>query len=184
MIPTKILQPTNSKNKVWNAERVAECLRLIEEGRDVVGGTPFHEGDTNFRAENVVYEYSEKELREIAKCASDVVYFANNYCEAMTDNGIQKIKLRPYQEDVLRAFQNNRFNVFLASRQIGKSFSSQTIIEISSKSSEKSQFITFYEFYFAMLKRFRKLSIHENLRFLLYKIQSKLTHGKIYKLEI
>jgi hypothetical protein len=182
--PMSNVQQQSSKNKIWNAERVAECIRLTEEGRDTPGGTPFHEGDISYRAENVVYDYSEKEIREVARCAADVVYFANTYCVAMTDEGIQKITLRPYQIEVLRSFQDNRFNVFLASRQIGKSFLSQTIIEISNKSSEKSQFITFYEFYFAILKRFRKLSIHENLRFLLYKIQSKLTHGKIYKLEI
>ena len=118
----------HSKNRVWNADRVAECEKLIEEGRDVPGGTPFHEGNPKWKAENIVYEYSDFEMQEIAKCASDVVYFANTYCEAMTDYGIQKIKLRPYQEEVLRQFQNNRFNVFLASRQIGKTVTSAIFI--------------------------------------------------------
>ena len=89
------------KNKVWNAQRVAECLRLIEDGRETPGGNPFHESDINYRASNIVYDYSEEELKEIAICASDVVYFANNYCVAMTDYGIKKITLRPYQEKVL-----------------------------------------------------------------------------------
>ena len=116
------------KNKVWNAQRVAECLRLIEDGRETPGGNPFHESDINYRASNIVYEYSEEELKEIARCASDVVYFANNYCVAMTDYGIKKITLRPYQEKVLADFQNNRFNVFLASRQIGKTVTSAIFI--------------------------------------------------------
>ena len=188
MNPSKISQTNHNsqhhKNKVWNAERVEECEKLIEEGRDVPGGTPFHEGDPAWRAENIVYEYNELELKEIAKCASDVVYFANNYCMAMTDYGIQKITLRPYQEDVLKAFQDHRFNVFLASRQIGKSFSSQTIIWIQNKNSGKSQQITFYELYFSVLKKTRSLTIHEKIRYFLYKIQSKLTYSKIYKLEI
>jgi hypothetical protein len=118
----------HSKNKIWNADRVAECVRLIEQGREVPGGTPFHEGDISYRAENIVYEYSDMELREVAKCAADVVYFANTYCMAMTDYGIQKIKLRPYQEKVLKDFQDNRFNVFLASRQIGKTVTSAIFI--------------------------------------------------------
>ena len=126
--PMSNVQQQNSKNKVWNAERVAECIRLTEEGRDTPGGTPFHEGDINYRAENVVYDYSEKEIREVARCAADVVYFANTYCVAMTDEGIQKITLRPYQVEVLRAFQDNRFNVFLASRQIGKTVTSAIFI--------------------------------------------------------
>jgi hypothetical protein len=119
-------QPNDSK--VWNSSRVAECMRLIEEGKDTPGGTPFHEGDISWRAADIVYEYSEEELREIAKCATDVVYFANNYCMAMTDYGIQKITLRPYQEDVLSNFQHHRFNVFLASRQIGKTVTSAIFI--------------------------------------------------------
>jgi hypothetical protein len=119
---------TSSKNRVWNSERVEECIRLIEDGRDVIGGTPFHEGDPTWKAGDIVYEYNDFEMEEIAKCAADVVYFANNYCMAMTDYGIQKITLRPYQIDVLKSFQNNRFNVFLASRQIGKTVTSAIFI--------------------------------------------------------
>ena len=125
---TSQIHQTNSKNKVWNSERVAECIKLIEDGKDVIGGTPFHEGDPTWKAAEVVYEYTDYELQEIARCAADVVYFANNYCMAMTDYGIQKITLRTYQEEVLRSFQANRFNVFLASRQIGKTVTSAIFI--------------------------------------------------------
>jgi len=38
----------------------------------------------------------------------------------MTDEGIQQVKLRDYQKDMLRDFQHNRFNIVLASRQMGK----------------------------------------------------------------
>ena len=129
---TKTLQTNNNSknnNRVWNSERVAECIKFIEETGDVPpGGTPFHENDPNWKAAEVVYEYSEQEMREIAKCAADVVYFANNYCMAMTDYGIQKITLRPYQIEVLKSLQGNRFNVFLASRQIGKTVTSAIFI--------------------------------------------------------
>jgi uncharacterized pyridoxamine 5'-phosphate oxidase family protein len=126
---TSQTKTNNSHNRVWNSERVSECIRIIEETGDApMGGTPFHEGDPSWKAADIVYEYSEFELQEIARCAADVVYFANNYCMAMTDYGIQKITLRPYQEDVLRSFQDNRFNVFLASRQIGKTVTSAIFI--------------------------------------------------------
>lgn len=125
--PSKTLQLSN-KNRVWTTERAMECLRLIEDGRDVPGGTPFHEGDPNWKMADLVYEYTEEEMLEIARCAADVNYFANNYCHAMTDYGVQKITLRDYQEDVLRSFQDHRFNVFLASRQIGKTVTSAIFI--------------------------------------------------------
>lgn len=127
MTPSKTSQE-QSKNKVWTTERVLECMRLIEEGRDTPGGNPFKENDPDWKAEDIVFEYTEEELQEIARCASDVVYFANKYCMAMTDYGIQKITLRPYQEQVLKQFQDNRFNVFLASRQIGKTVTSAIFI--------------------------------------------------------
>jgi hypothetical protein len=46
----------------------------------------------------------------------------------MTDEGIQQITLRPYQEDMLEGFQDNRFVVMLASRQIGKTVTSSIFI--------------------------------------------------------
>lgn len=101
---------------------------MIEDGRDVPGGTPFHEGDPVLKSPDIVYDYTEEELAEIAHCASDVIYFANTYCQAMTDYGIQKITLREYQEEVLASFQAHRFNVFLASRQIGKTVTSAIFI--------------------------------------------------------
>jgi hypothetical protein len=114
-------QKTSSgKTRVWNSSLVEEVIRKIESGEPTIGGTPFHEGDINFRAPEIIYEYSEWEIKEIAKCAADIVYFANNYCVSMTDEGVRRIKLRPYQEKALRHYQNNRWTVFLASRQIGK----------------------------------------------------------------
>jgi hypothetical protein len=38
----------------------------------------------------------------------------------MTDEGLNYIKLRDYQSSVLREYQANRFNIFLAPRQVGK----------------------------------------------------------------
>lgn len=110
----------HGKTKVWNAKLVEEVRDKIVNGKTVLGGTPFYEGDIDYRAGDIIYDYSQEELREIAKCATDVVYFANNYCQSMTDDGVQRIKLRDYQEEVLRGYQNHRFTVFLASRQIGK----------------------------------------------------------------
>jgi hypothetical protein len=42
----------------------------------------------------------------------------------MTDEGYMKIQLRPYQEMVLRSYQDNRWNIFLAPRQVGKTITS------------------------------------------------------------
>ena len=181
-IPSTINQ--HGKNKIWNSERVDECVRIFEEFGDVPGGTPFHEGDKYYKAGDIVYEYTDYELSEIAKCATDVVYFADKYAHAMTDYGVQKITLRDYQKRMLKTFQDNRFVVGLASRQIGKTLYRQSIIEIKRKSSNQTQKITFYEFFYTMIKKKRSLTIHEKLIYFLSKIESLILFEKIYNLTI
>lgn len=116
---TNISQP-HGKTRVWNAKLVEEVRQKIINGEPYFGGNPFYEGDIDYRAADIIYEYSEEELKEIAKCATDIIYFANTHCESMTDDGVRKIKLRDYQEKALKTYQQNRWVVFLASRQIGK----------------------------------------------------------------
>lgn len=133
LVPQQNKAQNNTVNpdKVWNSARVAEITRKMKEGIDV-GHHPFLEGDFNVRCADIIYEYNDEEMSEISKCAADPVYFANNYCVTMTDSGVKVLKdvggLRDYQEDVLTAFNKHRFNVFLASRQIGKTVTSSIFI--------------------------------------------------------
>jgi hypothetical protein len=64
---------------------------------------------------------SYSEMEEYSKCLTDIVYFANNYCKVLTPNGVNQIKLRDYQVKILRNYENNRFNTFVGSRQVGLS---------------------------------------------------------------
>jgi hypothetical protein len=80
----------NGQSRVWNAKLVESVKEKIINGDLIQGGTPFSEGDIDFKAAEIVYEYNEKELEEITKCATDIVYFANTYCKSMTDDGIRK----------------------------------------------------------------------------------------------
>jgi len=116
-----------AKGKVWSTKRVNEELRKMESGLPY-NSSAFHEGNSQLKSANIVFEYTQPELEDLAKCANDVVYFANKFCFSMTDEGIQQITLRPYQEDMLENFQDNRFVVMLASRQIGKTVTSSIFI--------------------------------------------------------
>jgi ERCC4-related helicase len=49
----------------------------------------------------------------------DIVYFAEKYAVVMTDEGIQQVKLREYQKRMFE-ISRRRFNIVLASRQMGK----------------------------------------------------------------
>ena len=115
---------------IWTSERVNKLLQDAEElGIDYKEvDNPFHENDPEIRSGNIIWEFTEWELEEIRKCAADVVYFANNYCHVMTDDGIQQIKLRDYQIQILNQYQSHRKNIFVSPRQSGKTITSSIFL--------------------------------------------------------
>jgi len=123
----EILEKSDNTKTVWTTERVDKTVTAMEEGYDIKDN-PFFEGDVNYRKGNIVFEYSEWEYDELKRCAKDVVYFANTYCKVMTDDGYQQIKLRDYQEDVLKTYQQSRHTIFLSCRQSGKTISSSIFL--------------------------------------------------------
>lgn len=113
----------------WSTQRIDELLfKVEEEGLDYKSvDNPFHDGDPELKRANLLYEYTQDEILEMERCAKDVVYFSK-YCRVMTDDGLFYVKLRDYQESVLREYQANRFNIFLAPRQVGKSITSAIVL--------------------------------------------------------
>jgi hypothetical protein len=118
-----------SESNYWSTKRVEELLWKVEEEglnyKEV--DNPFHDGDPELKRANVLWEYTPEEILEIQKCAKDVTYFAK-YCQVMMDHGLDYISLRDYQRSVLKEYQANRFNVFLAPRQVGKSIMSGVML--------------------------------------------------------
>lgn len=114
----------------WSSAKVEKLIYDAEENgidyKDV--DNPFHENDPELRKGNILFEYTEWELEEIRKCAEDVVYFADNYCHVMTDEGIRQIKLRDYQIQILNQYQHHRKNVFVSPRQSGKTITSSIFL--------------------------------------------------------
>jgi len=111
----------------WSTKKVNDLIVAMEDGYKPKMN-PFHGGNLNLRKGNIVFEYTQHELMEIKRCATDIIYFANNYCTVMTDDGLQTITLRGYQEEMLKQFQAERFNICLASRQVGKTICSSIFI--------------------------------------------------------
>ena len=117
------------ESNYWSTKRIEDLLfKVEEEGLDYKSvDNPFHDGDPELKRANILYEYTQDEILEMERCAKDVVYFSK-YCRVMTDDGLFYVKLRDYQESVLREYQANRFNIFLAPRQVGKSITSAIVL--------------------------------------------------------
>jgi len=69
----------------------------------------------------MAYKLTKKEIvKEILKSGKDPTYFINNYCRISHPmKGLIPFKTYPYQDDLLRDFNDYRFNVILKARQLG-----------------------------------------------------------------
>ena len=67
------------------------------------------------------YQPTKKEMiREIVKSGKDPVYFINNYAKISHPmRGLIPFRTYPFQDDLLRNFNDHRFNVILKARQLG-----------------------------------------------------------------
>jgi len=82
-------------------------------------------GNPNVKRDGIEQEWTADEVREYAKCMNDASYFAENYLKVVNlDRGLVPFNLYPYQKDMFKHFEDNRFSIVLACRQSGKSISS------------------------------------------------------------
>lgn len=103
----------------WSTDKVNQWKTDAENGI-IKGKSPFFKG-SDYRRANVPFVYTKDEIAEIYKCKNDIIYYAETYCYIMTGtSGYKKVKLFPYQKKMLKNYMQNRFNVVLTSRQMGK----------------------------------------------------------------
>ena len=75
--------------------------------------------------------YTKEQILEIKKCMEDPIYFAEHYIKVVhVDKGLITIKLYDYQKNIIKALQENRYNILLSCRQSGKCLSLNTIITV------------------------------------------------------
>ena len=106
--------------------------KLVDESTDKINDgivikryqNPWLKSEVGLRRAGVSFRMSPEEQEEYIKCALDVHYFTEQYCKVKTEDGsVGQIKLREYQKEILDNFVNSRFNILMASRQVGKTIS-------------------------------------------------------------
>lgn len=84
-----------------------------------------YNGNPYVKRDGVVQNYTAHELNEYMRCCNDVAYFCENYVKVISlDKGLVPFKLRGYQTEMVKHFNDNKFNIVLACRQSGKSITS------------------------------------------------------------
>ena len=70
-------------------------------------------------------EYTQEQVTEMMRCATDPVYFITNYVYVQhPTKGKTKFNLYPYQIKMIEAYHAGRYTVVLSARQTGKSVTS------------------------------------------------------------
>ena len=79
-------------------------------------------GNPNLKKANTRTEFSAKQVQEFIKCKKDPIYFAKNYIKIVSlDEGLVHFKMWDFQEELIKNFHENRFNICKMPRQTGKS---------------------------------------------------------------
>ena len=79
-------------------------------------------GNPNLKRSNVNINYTKEQLEEYIKCAKDPVYFIEEYIQIVNvDKGLVPFKLYDFQDEMVNAFQRERFVINKLPRQSGKS---------------------------------------------------------------
>lgn len=127
----KLSNLDEENSAIWTSVKIQQLLDDFENGVidiKTIKNSPFKDNDPVWKKANIVFEYTPEELEELKRCKADPVYFASRYAKVMQESGIEQIKLRDYQEEIIKSFKNNRFNCLMASRQIGKTVMSGVFI--------------------------------------------------------
>jgi len=79
-------------------------------------------GNPNLKRSNVNVEYTKEQVAEYIKCAKDPIHFIQEYIQIVNvDKGLVPFKLYNFQNEMVTAFQNERFVINKLPRQSGKS---------------------------------------------------------------
>ena len=167
---------------IWTTSVINKAITAIGKGQPLKVN-PFIGKNTKLLKPNLLYKRTQEEMDDYIKCKLDPVYFATK-CFLMTPEGLKPCVLRDYQEDYLRHLQNNRFSIWLACRQAGKSFNLTTRIKIKIKNDDFCQQVKNFIYYikdniyeipiFELINLYNKSFIWK-LKYPIYKL--------IYKLE-
>jgi len=159
------VKEAQEKKFIFNSKNVQEITDQINDGYIIKRfQNPWFKNEIGVRRSGLTFALIDDEIEEYIKCKLDIHYFAEKYCRVKTEDGsINNIKLREYQKDILDLYHNGRFSILCGSRQIGKCFSFNTLIELKS-----GQIYRFGILYYQILSEIRPLNLLEYFKIKLY----------------
>ena len=177
---------------IWSTNVINAAVDAIKKGLPLKAN-PFIGKNTLLLKPDLVFRKTEEEIEEAIKCMEDPVYFASK-CQLMTPTGLKLVTLRDYQVDYLHHLQKNRFTIWLACRQAGKTLNLSTNIIIKNvkklnlinKNCPDIRKINYFKIendiyklpMFEFTNLYRKQTLIWKIKYHLYKIIYKLNNGR------
>ena len=82
-------------------------------------------GNPLLKKANVKQEFTKEQILEFVACRNDPVYFARQHVKIVSlDEGLVTFQPYDFQEELIKRFHENRFNICKMPRQTGKSTTS------------------------------------------------------------
>ena len=113
----------NIRTSIWTSAKIEALVQEynLTGSLPAPRNHPFYDNNIRKMKDDVLFEYTQAEILELAKCKEDIIYFAEHYCKVLTDGGNRLVKLRRYQRRILLQLKKYNKNILLQSRQSGKS---------------------------------------------------------------
>ena len=80
----------------------------------------FYLGNKNLPLPETTFQWTPEMIEDLERARKSILHFSKFFYIVNLDEGKQPIKLYPFQKRLLKALVDYRFNVVLASRQVGK----------------------------------------------------------------
>ena len=143
MAVTKRQKEDENKKFIFTSKNIDEITEQMSDGVILKNyQKPWFNNEVGVRRAGLSFEWTADEIGEYTKCAQDIHYFAENYCQIKREDGtVGKIRLRNYQKEILDLFKNDRV-ILCASRQSGKTINAAiTILHFITFSTDKNVMI-------------------------------------------
>ena len=86
------------------------------------------------KSANQEVEYDYKQIQELKRCFQDPVHFIREYVRIVhPTKGTVPFDLYDYQENMIRAFHEERYSIVLSARQTGKCVTGDTKVKVLNK---------------------------------------------------
>jgi len=156
------------RQMIFTTKFVDEATDKINDGIVVKRyQNPWMKSEVGIRRAGVSFRMIPEEQQEYVRCALDIHYFTEKYCKTKREDGsVGSITLRDYQKEILDNFVNNRFNILMASRQVGKCFIFNTLCSFERDGINFD--IRIGKLYYYMLSKERSLNFIERVKIKLY----------------